>query len=273
MIDVATTQQQDLDLIKQDFTALGAPLPQANVPATVTVTNQAQRDRANALWLRTQQGLKLAKAAIKSVKDEAKAALEKALAPHLVEQQLLEVMDGALERAIIKYDDEVAAAAAKEQERLKKLYDKRVETAEKKAEATGNVPVLVVPPPVVAVPMKTQTVQGLGSSTVKVDYTYDIPGCAAPGMLRRSDPAGEKIPEKYWRLEPPKLHRDDMVIVDIIKENNGPCESVDVMKALPLSWFVLDLDLVSKTVRGSKGEQLIPGIVIKERKGLAGRLA
>lgn len=261
------TTSTDLIEIKQTFTALGAPDPQPNVPVTLTVTSQPQRDKANELWLRTQARLKALKAQIKGEKDAAKAALDAKLAPLTVEQQLLEVMDGALERGIIRYDDDVAAAARKEQERQNKLYDKRVERAEEKAEKTGQ-QVIVAPPPVVATPQKTQAVQGLGTSTVKVDYTYEIPGCADPSSLKYSDSCGKKIPEKFWKLTPPKLHMDDR-----IDPRQGLAEWANLMLAIPESWFTLDLDLLNKAVKASKGEQLIPGVVIKERKGLAGRLS
>lgn len=250
--------QQELAIIKHDFTALGAKEPQPNVPATVTVTSQSQRDKANELFLRTRARLKALKAQVKSEKDAAKAELEKKLAPLTVEQQLLEVMDSALERGIIKYDDDVAEAARKEQERQTKLYEKRLERADKKAEETGQA-VVVAPPPVVQVPQKTQAVAGVGTSTVRIDYTYEIPGCPDPSGLRLNHEAARKMLPRYFKFNPPPLSADHPDVAEIAKAHP--------------EWFGLSLMDINRDVKASKGEQSVPGIIIKERKGLAGRLA
>lgn len=261
----------ELETIKQDFTALAGPVPQPLVPVAFTVSSQPQRDRANELWLRTQAGLKGLKAKEKEIKDRHKAAQETELAPLNIDRQLLSVMDQALERGIIAYDDAVDKAAKAEQDRLNKLYEKKIDKALQKAEVTGTMPT-IAPPPMVPTTQKTQAVEGLGASTKRIDYTYSIPGGCNPSVLRRCDKGAELIPDKYWRLDPPKLHRDDLVPVNItaLSAGSGP---INIMNYLPASWFSLDLQLINNAVKSSGGNQVIPGVVIHERKSLTGRLA
>lgn len=250
---------QELDRIKQEFSEIaGGPVPTPPVPFAFTVKSQAQRDRANELWLKTQASLKVNATKIKQAKDDSKAALERTLAPILVDDQLLKVMDGTLERAILAYDDEQERLAKAENDRQKALFDKRMATAEKKAEQTGELPV-VRPPAYVPPPVKTQAVEGVGSSTRIPVYKYSIPGCADPSKLRLNEEPAKKMMPRYFYFDPPELPADHPDVAEIAKAHP--------------EWFGLDKASINRDVKASRGEQTVPGVLITEEKTLAARTA
>lgn len=208
------------------------------------IHTQEEEKRSQDILISVNDNVKKLKAFIKSIKERHKVELAK----HLNDMCTLETVQDKIKQAIIARHQELERVRKELQEQELKKYDRRVERAEK----NGGYPWSVTPPAVIPADPTHKVVEGKGSTTVMVRYRYSIPGHDETRELRMHESAAKRIPRQYFVLSPPVFHASDP----------WPTEAPD-------TWFVLDKALVRRTVDASKGENVIPGIIIEKYETIA----
>lgn len=208
------------------------------------ISSVEEENRGRSILLAVKDNVKKVKDLIKSIKDRHKAELEK----HKGDLEKLEMIESKIKQALIDRHNELERVRIELQKKEMEKYERRVDRAEKKGEATYFVkPPIIIPPDA-----KHKEDSERGTTTITVRYRYSIPGVEDGQDLRMHQEAAKLIPPRYFVLSPPSIHADD-----------------PWPEKAPATWWVLDRAMVRRVVDGSMGEQVIPGIIIEKYESMS----
>lgn len=170
---------------------------------------------------------------VKALKAPLKTAIDDIDAAVKPWKTMLAERDAALEQALLLYGRKVREAAEAAQRKLMEQYEKKVAKVEAKAEATGKPMPVVLPPPIIAAPPKSVTLEQGTQTTVK---------------------------RKAWRIST----KAGLLTADLLTASDNAVLAIGI----PLEYFILDTARIGKIVRAGG---TIPGVEVYEEESIAVR--